>query len=120
MSEEESINFLGEEFNIDNSFQVDENFLVVSNRKNVSSDKIIINQYPYGLKESEIFLVIGICTEDDKIYNKFIEKIYEISQDKNLISELEISDDKEDFVKALELDKIYRGREKCLVKDVLK
>ena len=51
-------------------------------------------------------------TEDDKIYNKVIEKIYEISQDKNLISELEISDDKEDFVKALELDKIFTGGEK--------
>ena len=112
MSEEESINFLGEEFNIDNSFQIDESFLVVSKRENISSDKIIINQYPYGLKESEIFLVIGICTEDDKIYNKVIEKIYEISQDKNLISELEISDDKEDFVKALELDKIFTGGEK--------
>lgn len=112
MSKEESVNFLGKDFNFDSSFQIGENFLIVPKRENVSSDKITINQYPYGIKESEVFLVIGICTQNDEIYNRFIEKIYEISQDKNLISELEISDDEEDFIKTLELNKIFKEGEK--------
>lgn len=112
MSKEEIINFLGKDFNFDSSFQIGENFLIVPKRENVSSDKITINQYPYGIKESEVFLVIGICTQNDEIYNRFIEKIYEISQDKNLISELEISDDEEDFIKTLELNKIFKEGEK--------
>lgn len=112
MSKEEIVNFLGKDFNFDSSFQIGENFLIVPKRENVSSDKITINQYPYGIKESEVFLVIGICTQNDEIYNRFIEKIYEISQDKNLISELEISDDEEDFIKTLELNKIFKEGEK--------
>ena len=112
MSKEEIVSFLGKDFNFDSSFQIGENFLIVPKRENVSSDKITINQYPYGIKESEVFLVIGICTQNDEIYNRFIEKIYEISQDKNLISELEISDDEEDFIKTLELNKIFKEGEK--------
>ena len=112
MSKEEIVSFLGKDFNFDSSFQIGENFLIVPKRENVSSDKITINQYPYGIKESEVFLVIGICTQNDEIYNRFIEKICEISQDKNLISELEISDDEEDFIKTLELNKIFKEGEK--------
>lgn len=94
---EESINFLGEDFG--DEIKVGKNILAVYKKENVISEKIIINQYPYRIKESEIFLVIGICSENPEFFNKITEEIKKLSKDLNFMSELEISDEKEDFTK---------------------
>lgn len=111
VSKEESLKSITHELKNENIFEIGENFLAVLYKENTDFEKIIINQYPYRIKNSEIFLVIGICTENTQIQNKLIKKISEISQNQNIMSELEISDEKDYFIKTFELNKIFEEGE---------
>ena len=73
-------------------------------------DEIFIHHYPYGIIEDEnIFLLIGIKITTKEKKEKFLNRITDILNDKNIKDELEISNDEsyflEIFNKVLEEEK---------------
>lgn len=85
----------------------DENLIFLSNgiialynTNEEISEKIVVHQYPYGIKDDEDknnFLVIGICVKNKEKWEKIFETLGKISKNSNIMSDLEISDDEKDF-----------------------
>lgn len=110
VSKDEAVSNTAEKIDADtkNMLSAGKRILILSKTENNLSDKIIINQYPYGIKDnSEIFIVIGISTSDTQKYKNFMETVSSISENQNIISELEISDDKEYFLKTFNIERLF-------------
>lgn len=72
------------------------------------NEKIVIHQYPYGLKNNNIFLIIGISIQNTENYEKIYNSLKNISQNQNVLSELEISDDKKYFETVFNLKNLLK------------
>lgn len=95
----------------ENSVFLPNGLIFISNINEANSEKIIVHQYPYGIKDDEDknnFLVVGACVKNIEHQEKILKALEKISKSSNIMSDLEISDSEEEFKEIFVLENLLR------------
>lgn len=92
-----------------------ENKILLFSCINFSSSRAVICQYPYGIKNSRrgVFLAVGICAENIEEQNLVLENLKKISCNEKVMSDLEISDEIDDFKNIFSMKNLFAKGEKA-------